>query len=104
MSNVEPHTINNQTHNHRPKNLNKYNCFYSILNRHISDDYLKKQYLILETSLNTIPDIKNKSKTNNKTISKLSIPLKNILQNSMNYLPKLEIIVTKKISQNLLNP
>ena len=106
LSSVEPNTIENNRHNHTNKNINKYNYFYSILNRHISDEYLKKQYIILEASLNTIPEhkIKNKSKTITKTILKLSIPLKHILQNSMNYLPKLEIIVTKKISRNLLNP
>ena len=108
LSSVEPNTIENNRHNHTNKNINKYNYFYSILNRHISDEYLKKQYIILEASLNTIPENKIKSKNNNKnitkTILKLSIPLKHILQNSMNYLPKLEIIVTKKISRNLLNP
>ena len=105
LSGVDPNTITNQKKNHKYKNLNKYNCIYSILNRHISADYFKKQYLILETYLNTIPDIKNKNNiNNNKTICKLSIPLKHILQNSMNYLPKLEIIFTKKSFQNLLNP
>ena len=103
LSSVEPNIIETNRRNHTNKNINKYNCFYSILNRHISDDYLKKQNLILDLSLKNILDIKNKLKI--KTIQKnLSIPLKHILQNSMNYLPKLEIIVTKKISQNLLNP
>ena len=46
---------------------------------------------------NTKNNAKNNVKSNNK-----NIPLKNILQNSMNYLPKLEIIIIKKISQNLL--
>jgi hypothetical protein len=106
LSSVEPNTIENNRHNHTNKNINKYNYFYSILNRHISDEYLKKHYIILEASLNTIPEhkIKTKSKTITKTIQKLSISLKHILQNSMNYLPKLEIIITKKISRNLLNP
>ena len=105
LSSVDLNTITNQHTNHKYKNLNKYNCIYSILNRHISADYFKKQYLILETYLNTSPDIKNKNNiNNNKTICKLTMPLKHILQNSMNYLPKLEIIFTKKIFQNLLNP
>jgi hypothetical protein len=102
LSSVESNTIESNNHNHNNKNINKYNCFYSILNRHDSNDYLKKQCITLELSLNTISDIKTKTKI--KIIQKLSIPLKYILQNSMNYLPKLKIIITKKISQNLLNP
>jgi len=43
-------------------------------------------------------------KLNTNLDNKISIPLKYILQNSMNYLPKLEINRIKMSSQNLLNP
>ena len=57
LSSVEPNIIETNRRNHTNKNINKYNCFYSILNRHISDDYLKKQNLILDLSLKNILDI-----------------------------------------------
>jgi hypothetical protein len=89
-------------------NHNKYNLFYGILDRDKDKDTTiqdNTQKFILDTSLNTMTDIKTKTKlkTNTNTNKKITIPLKRILQNSMNYLPKLEIKL-RKTSQNLLNP
>jgi len=76
-------------------NTNKYNFIYGILNKHNSNnnsnnsnnnnyDTFKNKKLILDTNIN--------------------IPIKYILQNSINYFPKLEINRIKMISRNHLNP
>jgi len=89
LSIIEPYLLslsntknNNKTINH----TNKYNFMYGILSNNSNSytDNLKNKMFILDT--------------------KLIIPLKYILQNSMNYLPKLEINRIKMNSQNLLNP
>jgi len=106
LSSIKPCNYKNKL------NHNKYNLFYGILDRDKDKDTtiqdtqpLKHQKFILDTSLNTMTDIKTKTKlkTNTNKNKKITIPLKRILQNSMNYLPKLEIKL-RKISQNLLNP
>ena len=73
-----------------PYNI-KYNLIYGILNKDNRDNFFKNKEFIIET------------KINNK-IKKHILPLKYILQNGMNYIPKLEINIIKKSSQNLLNP
>ena len=78
LSNIEPYNI-------------KYNLIYGILNKDNRDNFFKNKEFIIET------------KINNK-IKKHILPLKYILQNGMNYIPKLEINIIKKSSQNLLNP
>ena len=78
LSNIEPYPLSKMKLN------NKYNFIYGILNKNSSDDNFKNKEFILDTKLN--------------------IPIKYILQNSMNYLPKLEINRIKMSSQNLLNP
>ena len=62
LSSIKPYTLS------KIKLNNKYNCVYGILN---NNDNLKDKEFILDTKIN--------------------ISLKYILQNSMNYLPKLEI-------------
>jgi hypothetical protein len=102
LSSIKPCNYKNKL------NYNKYNLFYGILDRDKDKDTTiqdNTQKFILDTSLNTMTDIKTKTKlkTNTNTNKKITIPLKRILQNSMNYLPKLEIKL-RKTSQNLLNP
>ena len=102
LSSIKPCNYKNKL------NHNKYNLFYGILDRDKDKDTTiqdNTQEFILDTSLNTMSDIKTKTKlkTNTNTNKKITIPLKRILQNSMNYLPKLEIKL-RKTSQNLLNP
>ena len=77
---------NNNTNTNTNKNTNKYNFIYGILinNSNTNTDNLKHKEYSLDT--------------------KLTIPVKYILQNSMNYLPKLEINRIKMSSQNPLNP
>ena len=82
LSNIEPYPLSKMKLN--DKLNNKYNFIYGILNKNSSDDNFKNKEFILDTKLN--------------------IPIKYILQNSMNYLPKLEINRIKMSSQNLLNP
>jgi len=66
-------------------NMNKYNFIYGILDKpHTNNSNTNTTMFVLDTHK--------------------KIPLNYILQNSMNYLPKLEIIVIKKSFQNLLNP
>ena len=89
LSRIEPYLLSNTKHN--TKNINKYNFFYGILSNN-NDEHLKNKDIIIYMKLDTNLD------------TKISIPLKYILQNSMNYLPKLEINRIKMSSQNLLNP
>ena len=86
LSSIEPYLLSlSNTKKNNNTNTNKYNFMYGILsNNNSSTDNFKNKDFILDTKLN--------------------IPIKYILQNSMNYLPKLEIIRIKKSSQNLLNP
>ena len=76
LSNIKPYQYKNKI------NINKYNFIYGILNKSFNTN-TNKEFVL---------DIHKK------------ISLNYILQNSMNYLPKLEIIVIKKNFQNLLNP
>lgn len=86
LSRIEPYLLSNTKKNNKNiNNTNKYNFMYGILsNNKTNTDNLKNKNYILDT--------------------KLTIPVKYILQNSMNYLPKLEINRIKMSSQNLLNP
>lgn len=86
LSRIEPYLLSNTKKNNKNiNNTNKYNFMYGILsNNKNNTDNLKNKNYILDT--------------------KLTIPVKYILQNSMNYLPKLEINRIKMSSQNLLNP
>ena len=93
LSRIEPYIVSNTNTNtkHNTKNINKYNFFYGILSNNDDEQFKNKDiiiYMKLDTNLDT----------------KITIPLKYILQNSMNYLPKLEINRIKMSSQNLLNP
>ena len=76
---------NNTNYTNNINNTNKYNFIYGILSNN-KDDTFKNKGFILDTKLN------------------IPIPIKYSLQNSMNYLPKLEINRIKMSSQNLLNP
>ena len=91
LSSMDPYVVSkkkNSTNNSTNNNI--YNFIYGILNKDSEDseysktDYLKNKEFILDTNIN--------------------IQVKHILQNSMNYLPKLEINRIKMNSQNLLNP
>ena len=91
LSRIEPYKYKKEI------NSNKYNLFYGILNNkndnnknsnNENEKNLKNKEFMVYTNLDT----------------KINIPLKYILQNSMNYLPKLEINRIKMISRNLLNP
>jgi hypothetical protein len=100
LSRIEPYIVSNTTKNNKTitntnntntntnntNNTNKYNFMYGILinNSNTNTDNLKHKEYILDT--------------------KLTIPVKYILQNSMNYLPKLEINRIKMSSRNPLNP
>ena len=96
LSRIEPYLLSNTTKNNKTinntnntntnKNTNKYNFMYGILsnNSNTTTDNLKHKEYTLDT--------------------KLTIPVKYILQNSMNYLPKLEINRIKMSSRNPLNP
>ena len=87
LSRIEPYLLSNTTKNNKTIiNTNKYNFMYGILsnNSNTNTDNLKHKEYSLDT--------------------KLTIPVKYILQNSMNYLPKLEINRIKMSFQNPLNP
>ena len=99
LSSIEPYLLSNKytttktntNTNTTTKNINntnytnKYNFMYGILSYN-KDDNFKNKGFILDTKLN------------------IPIPIKYILQNSMNYLPKLDINRIKMSSQNPLNP
>ena len=99
LCSVEPYLDNTNTNT----NTNKYNFIHSIINSHNShsnNNYLINKEFNLDTSLDTSLDT-----ALDTSVYKLkNIPLKYILQNSINYLPKLKIISIKRTSQNLLNP
>ena len=80
-TNTKTNTNNTNTTNY----TNKYNFMYGILSYNKDDTFINKGF-ILDTKLN------------------IPISIKYILQNSMNYLPKLEINRIKMSSQNPLNP
>jgi hypothetical protein len=84
--NITNTNTNKNTNTNTNKNTNKYNFIYGILsnNSNNNTDNLKHKEYSLDT--------------------KLTIPVKYILQNSMNYLPKLEINRIKMSFQNPLNP
>ena len=85
LSRIEPYKYKKKL------NSNKYNFFNGILINNNSQNLQNKEFIIntnLDTNLET----------------KLTIPVKYILQNSMNYLPKLEINRIKMSFRNLLNP
>ena len=96
LSRIEPYLLNTKKNNNNNNNnkSNKYNFFYGILTNSYSYrySYINSKEYILEMLLDTKQDLSLKIKVNC------------ILQNSMNYLPKLEINRIKKISQNPLNP
>ena len=81
LSSMDPYVVSKKKNNN---NTNIYNFIYGILNKNSSDDNFKNKEFILDTNIN--------------------IQVKHILQNSMNYLPKLEINRIKMNSQNPLNP
>jgi hypothetical protein len=77
LSRIEPY-------NYKKKiNSNKYNFFYGIVSNK-NDEHFKNKFFAIDTNIN--------------------IPINYILQNSMNYLPKLDINRIKMSSQNLLDP
>ena len=93
LTNNKKSTKNNKKTNtttNTANTTNKYNFMYGILNNYTNSntnnnyDTFKNKEFSLDTNIN--------------------IPIKYILQNSMNYLPKLEINRIKMNSQNLLNP
>ena len=90
LSSIEPYLLSLSNTNKYTKhinNTNKYNFIYGILsNNNNKEDNFKNKVFTLDTKLN------------------ISIPIKYSLQNSMNYLPKLEINRIKMSSQNPLNP
>jgi len=86
LSSIEPYLLSNtNTKTNTINYTNKYNFMYGILSNN-KDDTFKHKGFILDTKLN------------------IPISIKYILQNSMNYLPKLEINRIKMSSQNPLNP
>ena len=94
LSSIEPYVVSSLSSLKKPTKTintstittNKYNFMYGILNNDSNSTYdtFKNKEFSLDTNL--------------------IIPIKYILQNSMNYLPKLEINRIKMNSQNLLNP
>ena len=86
LSEIKPYQCKNKL------NLNKYNFINGILNKESNKNKHK---------------INNNNNDNDKQFvldTQKKIPLHTILQNSINYIPNLEIIRVKKNFQNLLNP
>ena len=86
LSEIKPYQCKNKL------NLNKYNFINGILNKESNKNKHK---------------INNNNNDNDKQFvldTQKKIPLHIILQNSINYIPNLEIIRVKKNFQNLLNP
>ena len=77
LSRIDPYKYKKKTHS------NKYNFFNGILSNK-NDQHFKNKFFVIDTQIN--------------------VPINYILQNSMNYLPKLEINRIKMSSQNLLDP
>ena len=96
LSRIEPYLLSKTKTKTKNDNKYKYNFLYGILSNNNNDVHLKNKDIIIYIKLD--------SNLNNKLDTKITIPLKYILQNSMNYLPKLEINRIKMSSQNLLNP
>ena len=88
LSRIEPYVLSlsniKKSKTMNTTTTNKYNFIYDIVNNSNNIETLQNKEFILDTNIN--------------------ISLKYILQNSMNYLPKLEIKRIKMSSQNLLNP
>ena len=90
LSSIEPYLLSKTDNNNNNNNNNtsKYNFMYGILNKDKSTNNTNTNFKNKEFNLDT----------------KINIPLKYILQNSMNYLPKLNINIIKMSSRNPLNP
>ena len=91
LSEIKPYQCKNKL------NLNKYNFINGILNKKSN----KNKHKINNNNNN------NDNNDNDKQFvldTQKKIPLHTILQNSINYIPNLEIIRVKKNFQNLLNP
>jgi hypothetical protein len=87
LSEIKPYQCKNKL------NLNKYNFINGILNK--------------KSNKNKHKINNNNNNDNDKQFvldTQKKIPLHTILQNSINYIPNLEIIRVKKNFQNLLNP
>ena len=86
LSEIKPYQCKNKL------NLNKYNFINGILNKESNKNKHK------------INDNNNDNDKQFVLDTQKKIPLHTILQNSINYIPNLEIIRVKKNFQNLLNP
>ncbi len=91
LSRIEPYKYKKDINKF---NSDKYNFFNGILSNNNNNQYFKNKEFIINNNTNLDTNLE----------TKINIPIKYILQNSMNYLPKLEINRIKMSSQNLLNP